>query len=137
MNKPSKILALSIIAAGTAIIIKILIKRRRTKVNQLDKRNWPLTNGNKSETATINADTQRDTQEDTTQRMYKDLGMTSEQQKRYETDFQAVVSGWEKDNPKVPMDDTTRTQQQQKTLNAVLDEAQYAMYRDWSIGNSN
>ena len=72
-----------------------------------------------------------------TQRMYKDLGMTANQRRQYETDYRKVMDEWEKKNPSINMDNDQKVEQHNKALNAVLDEAQYAMYRDWSRDNPN
>lgn len=72
-----------------------------------------------------------------TQKMYKDLGMTDNQRRRYEADYSAVMEEWEKKNPNSGMDEAEKADQHNKALNAVLDEAQYAMYRDWSRDNPN
>lgn len=70
------------------------------------------------------------------QKMFKDLGMTQDQQRRYKTDYQKVMAQWERENPNKTIDDHEKTKQLQRSLNAILDEAQYSIYREWSKNNS-
>lgn len=64
------------------------------------------------------------------QMMYSNLGMTEEQKREYEHDYHAVTGSWQRDNPNYEMDDQQKLDHQSATLKAVLNEVQYAMYRD-------
>lgn len=70
-----------------------------------------------------------------TQKMYKDLGMTEDQKRRYERDYRSVMGTWEKNNPNYDMDEQGKIDEHNAVLKAVLDEAQYSMYRDWFRNN--
>lgn len=70
-----------------------------------------------------------------TQKMYKDLGMTDEQRRRYERDYKTVMGTWEKNNPNYDMDDQDKINEHNNLLNAVLNEDQFAMYREWFKNN--
>ncbi|CAH8283456.1 hypothetical protein EV196_102411 [Mariniflexile fucanivorans] len=70
-----------------------------------------------------------------TQKMYKDLSMTEEQQRRYEHDYQTVMGTWKKNNPNYDMYDQEKIEEHNSLLSAVLNEAQYSMYREWFKNN--
>ena len=67
-----------------------------------------------------------------TQKMYKELGMTDEQRKKYEADYLSLMTDWDQQNPSKPMDIQERNKRSESALNAVLNEDQYAIYRDWA-----
>ncbi|WP_027126851.1 hypothetical protein [Gelidibacter mesophilus] len=70
-----------------------------------------------------------------TQKMYKDLGMTDEQKLRYERDYRTVMGTWEKNNPNYEENEQDKIDEHNSVLKAVLDEAQFSMYRDWFRNN--
>ena len=65
------------------------------------------------------------------ERMFKNLKMTDEQRKRYEADYQVLNNTWVSENPDKTISDAERREQQEQTMKAVLDEAQYSSYREW------
>lgn len=64
------------------------------------------------------------------QKMYKDLEMTEDQKKRYEADYKKLMSGWDQENPGTPIDEKEKFRRNDSALKAVLNEDQYAMYRE-------
>lgn len=92
--------------------------------NRLKRRS---SNFNRNERNDDNSESHSDTR---TQMMYKNLSMTADQKRRYEEDYHALTGDWQKDNPNYDMDDQQRVDYQDATLKAVLNEVQYAMYRD-------
>ena len=58
--------------------------------------------------------------------------MTKEQKERYEASIRTLKDVWDKNNPNNPMDVKNFLSEEDKSLNAVLDEVQYGMYRDWA-----
>lgn len=67
---------------------------------------------------------------DRTQLMYKDLSMTEYQSRRFEEDYQAIMGDWEKNNPGLDIDDQQKENSFIAALKAVLNEDQFAMYRE-------
>ena len=65
-----------------------------------------------------------------TQKMYKNLSMTEEQQRQYERDYRTLMGTWEKTNPGKKIGDQQEIDEQDQLLKAVLNEDQYAIYRD-------
>lgn len=70
-----------------------------------------------------------------TQKMYKDLGMTDEQRRHYERDYKTVMGIWEKNNSNYDIDEQDKIDEHNNLLNAVLNEDQFSMYREWFKNN--
>lgn len=65
------------------------------------------------------------------ERMFKNLKMTDAQRKQYEADYQVLNNTWVEKNPDKTISDAERREQQEQTMKAVLNEAQYSNYREW------
>lgn len=155
MNKFSKVLAIVVLTTGIAYLTRKWWGGSYPKLRNLstseDEGYSEATNhqnlqdiNNRGRFTTDNYDSDEnehgrtsDHSDTRTQRMYKDLGMTDEQRKRYEADYKSIMDGWEEDNPELQMDDRTKDDQHIATLRAVLNEAQYSIYREWSEKNPN
>ncbi len=70
-----------------------------------------------------------------TQKMYKDLGMTDEQKRKYERDYKTVMDTWQNKNANYNMGEQQQIDEHNSVLNAVLNEDQFGMYRDWFKNN--
>lgn len=107
------------------------IKSQHDESNQITKDNVTL----RQNVGQGNTLTKRSN--DRTQLMYKDLGMTEAQRRLYEEDYKTLMEDWKRDNPNTSMDDQQSNDNLSAALKAVLNEDQFAMYRDWdSIKNS-
>lgn len=155
MNKFSKVLAFVAVSAGIAYLTRKWMSRSYSKLKdssdasdagysvETNHQNLrDINHSNRSSDPTDNYGSNAsartsDYSNSRTQRMYKDLGMTKAQRRRYEADYSAIMDGWEKDNPERKMDGKTKVDQHNATLNAVLNEAQYSIYREWSEKNPN
>lgn len=71
------------------------------------------------------------------QRMYADLDMNDTQIKRYEGDWKNTQSSWKRDNPNKMMNDYETIEYQDRILGDILDENQFAAYREWIRNNQN
>ena len=92
-------------------------------------------NNNQTKATSTTAKHVTDYSDSRTQKMYKDLGMTNEQKRQYENDYRAVMGRWEKENDVLKMSEQEKIDEHNSVLNAVLNEAQYSMYRDWFMDN--
>ena len=124
MSRFNKIVGLSIMFASAAIITKIFSSKKTSAASDLS---------NKSSDHNKSKNNSEENELDTrTQKMYKDLSMTKEQKERYEASIRTLKDVWDKNNPNNPMDVKNFLSEEDKSLNAVLDEVQYGMYRDWA-----
>ncbi|MDN3492559.1 hypothetical protein [Winogradskyella bathintestinalis] len=139
MNKLGKILVVAAATSGIAYITRKWWNIPSEKLKSSDHTSRIKTSkSNTQKPSNANRDLNDNSDSDErTQRMYNDLGMTEEQRKRYVADYRAVVDDWKNKNPNQDMDEQIMEEQHSATLNAVLNEAQYAMYRDWSKQNPN
>jgi len=128
MKKFNKILSLSVIAAGTAFFIKVF----GNKNQHHGKNSKKNSNQNLKESDVINETDKQSNSETRKQKMFKDLGMTKNQKKRYEASLKSVINDWEIENPNIPVDNEYLLSEEDKSLNTVLNEVQYGMYRDWT-----
>lgn len=71
------------------------------------------------------------------QRMYADLEMNDTQIKRYEGDWRNTQSSWKRKNPNKLMNDYETIEHQDRILGDILDENQFASYREWIRNNQN
>ncbi|WP_179345859.1 hypothetical protein [Winogradskyella ursingii] len=117
-------IALSIIGASAAILYKAYGHRRPQYSNGPKHHN--TTDGKSDVNDNIDNSEQRN------YKMFKDLEMTEAQQRKYNNSIKAVMSDWEKNNPNKSMDLKQTLKEEDKALNAVLNEMQYGMYRDWA-----
>ena len=97
---------------------------RTLKGNPLERE---ASNLDRNEMVDANLENQSDNR---AQLMYKNLGMTDEQRQQYEHDYHAVTGSWRESNPNYDLDDQQKIEYQSASLKAVLNEVQYAMYRD-------
>ena len=135
MNKLTKLLALVGLSAAVAYVVsefkKTSVSNLRTSPKQprhddLQASSSDTMQKNLNETKKVT-----DYSDSRTQKMYKDLGITEEQKRRYERDYRTVMGTWEKNNPNYDMNDQDKIDEHNNLLNAVLNEDQFAMYRDW------
>lgn len=135
MNKTSKFLVFTglIASATTYLAYKLTNKSSNSKapssLPNSDRTNdkKEKTNSNKDSNKVERGNRYSD---DRTQMMYKDLGMTEDQKRRFEKDYYAIMGDWERNNPDRDMDAQQQENSHSAALKAVLNEAQYAMYRD-------
>lgn len=64
-----------------------------------------------------------------TQKMMKELEMTEAQQRKFEASIKAVRDDLNNGNSQMTAEDIRK--EEGKHLNAILNEVQYGMYRDW------
>ena len=138
MGLLKKVLALTAIAGSLTVI---------TKAFNRDSSDKPVTAGNdnsdknttdndtngkdKTSDRTVSRAPQNDTQ-DRTQKMFKDLGMTEKQKRKYTESIKTIKGEWAKANPGQQFDNKKVLSEEERALNSILDEVQYGMYRDWA-----
>lgn len=135
MNKTSKFLVfMGMIASATTYLAYKL-----TNNSSSNNSTRPLPNSDNTSYKKEKSISDKDTNtversnnysDDRTQMMYKDLGMTEDQKRRFEEDYKSIMGDWERNNPNLNMDDQQKVNSHSSALKAVLNEAQYAMYRD-------
>ncbi|OBX25364.1 hypothetical protein LX77_01466 [Gelidibacter algens] len=137
MNKTSKFLAFMGILASLTTYLAFKVTRNtsvRDENSSGPPRN-PNHNSLRNEKSNSfenrrNEENTKSPSDDKTQLMYKDLGMTEDQSRRFERDYQAIMGDWEKTNPGIDMDNQQKEDSHVAALKAVLNEAQFAMYRE-------
>lgn len=137
MKKFASVVSLIVIITVVACIIRekedIQPSNKKLKPNASDHKDSERTNDHSSKN---NRDHESSDTEARIQKMFKDLGMTADQQRRYEADYKSVMAQWEKENPNKSIEDHERAKQLERTLDAILDEAQFSIYREWSKNNA-
>ncbi len=106
------------------------------KDDNLSKASSSEKSDNESNSVNTNNNRNSDYVNAKTQKMYKDLGMTKAQKRRYEADYKTVMDEWGKKNPGKTINEKEKVAQHNATLNAVLNEAQYSIYREWAKDNA-
>ncbi len=128
-----KYLAYVGIASSAAFIVYVMSNKSNDNYSRTARssdRN-PLKRGRSNAGSHTKHDDQSESHsESRAEMMYKNLGMTDEQKRQYEHDYHAVTGNWKKDNPNYELDDEQKLDHQSASLKAVLNEVQYAMYRD-------
>lgn len=137
MNKTSKFLAfMGIIASATTYLAYKVTGSSSIKNKNSSRSQRSTDNDSPQRETSISNENDRDKEkfssysDDRTQLMYKNLGMTKDQRRRFEEDYYAIMGDWEKNNPNLDMDDQQKEDSHTAALKAVLNEAQYAMYRE-------
>lgn len=150
MNKLAKLLAFAGLT-GAVAYVTFGLKGKTAPSSNSDKTLSTSRNNDSKTSRSANSENQKtsstskgstteskhhsDYSDSRTQKMYKDLGMTDEQRRRYERDYRTVMDRWEKNNPNHNDDEKEKIEEHNSVLKAVLDEAQFSMYRDWFKNN--
>ena len=139
MKTFSKILVWGGVATGIAYLTKKVwdlpsLESRNSRDGTMGERHKAGVSARSNSSANSGRDTSSYSNE-RTQKMYKELGMTEDQRRRYEADYRAVMDTWEKNNPNKPMDEKMKVKEHNSALNAVLNEDQFSMYRKWTKKN--
>ncbi len=126
----NKVLSISAVLLGTAVIYKMSNSKRQLRFENLpNQSNVSADNNYSTQSNRYEESTESD---DRVQKMFKDLEMTENQKERYNRSIKSVLSDWKLNNPNVDIDSKSLYAEEDKSLKAVLNEVQYGMYRDWT-----
>lgn len=129
MNLFNKVLSVSVILFGTALIYKASNKSSTLeRIPNKSKDSNDASNLNDAESKTSLSPEF----EHRNQMMYKELEMTEYQRLRYEESLNTVINDWEHNNPNTEIDKEILSGAEDKSLKALLNEMQYGIYRDWT-----
>jgi len=131
MKTIGKILVISGIAGAVAYLISKRHYSGELREQEQKEKKSDTESKVTDKAKTKKAPSSTNTEDDDEQRMFKNLKMTDEQRKRYEADYQVLNNTWLKKNPNKPLSNIELREQQDQTMKAVLDEAQYSAYREW------
>lgn len=121
------IIGLSILATSASLLYKAYKKPTLQKSNASK---W-ATAENKDNRSNIERTTSSDIRDfdARNQKMIKELEMTEAQQRKFEASIKAVRDDLSNGNSQMTAEDIRK--EEGKHLNAILNEIQYGMYRDW------
>lgn len=135
--------------SNTEVINNNASTKNRTDVNSRSASNTRTTTNTKQSTSSKRETTSRTSSATAATRdtgaldaanmkkMYSDLGMNDAQIRSFESNWKTSMDSWKRSNRTKTMNNFERTENQDRILKEVLDEAQFEKYQQWARANVN